>query len=654
MSSQDQNQPKRPWRALLWISLGVSFLCAALIALSCTPSAPKKYISKGEIDDARQAALKILTRQPELKSHLAPLEQCSAAVRQLNNHFHRHPDQLPRPYDEKEGQRLRNEFGLDKDELDEVNSRSFTPLDAHYLDACFLLRDAARSLEIADLPPLERADTAFAWVVRQVRLQERPGDILPPAFVARRGWGTSMERSLLFLELLRQVDVDACLIACSEVNKDVRAMHWLAGVLAGKDIYLFDSRLGLPLPGPDEGSIATLAQAQSQPEVLAQLTVDPSAPYDVTSEQLKKAELYVASPLSALAPRMKHLEELMHGRGNVHLAVDVYALMQKFRDAARSPNVPVRFANRADAPSTPLRSLRQFLAPEAGGNDSLRALSLKDNLQGFANPEDNQQLQLYRRQFFDYDMVPWRDLPARIRGMPCNFELGILPRNVFTNTYLTIYRGQRELILRGQFEEATNMLVLYRDLFDQYQRARDGLPENDEEIARWCDNAMNVELFLIRARAAKSAKPETPTELDLAKKAVAELRKNCEQRFAALNFPRALAGSLGERTVYHLALSKHEYAERLQARLRRPGQTQNETGESAAQEAWRSAADWWSTYLQDYEAALAAASARTLLAQCLEGARDRDGAVMALENLSGSLTPLEKTARLYRARQLKQ
>src|SRR5262249_2233607 len=159
---------------------------------------------------------------------------------------------------------LTHQFHLDADELAEVNRSSFTLLDAHHLEFCFLLRDAVRSLRMDDLTPLARVEAGFNWVIRQVGLRERPGGSLPPYFVLRRGWGTSQERALVFLALLEQLGIDSAMIALSIEGGGRR--YWVAGALVDKEIYLFDTRLGLPLPGPNGNGAATLTQVRSQPE----------------------------------------------------------------------------------------------------------------------------------------------------------------------------------------------------------------------------------------------------------------------------------------------------------------------------------------------------------------------------------------------------
>ena len=111
----------------------------------------------------------------------------------------------------------------------------------------------------------------------------------------------------------------------------------MPGALIGKDIYLFDARLGIPLPGPKGEGIATLAQVRAQPAVLQQLGLDAKNPYDVSQDQAQRAEVHVACALSALAPRMRFLQDQLAATEKVRLGVDPAALVKKFTEAAQAP-----------------------------------------------------------------------------------------------------------------------------------------------------------------------------------------------------------------------------------------------------------------------------------------------------------------------------
>src|SRR5438132_326456 len=88
-------------------------------------------------------------------------------VRQINNYLATHPNAQPRRLSQDEKEFLANHANLDKGEIDELSSLTFTPLDAHYLDLAFLLRDAVRGLSQEGLPPLDRVRNGFDWVIRQ-------------------------------------------------------------------------------------------------------------------------------------------------------------------------------------------------------------------------------------------------------------------------------------------------------------------------------------------------------------------------------------------------------------------------------------------------------------------------------------------------------
>src|SRR5262249_31560451 len=137
-----------------------------------------------------------------------------------------------------------------------------------------------------------------------------------------------------------QLDVDGCLV-CLRSGGANRAPLWACGALVGNDIHLFDPCLGLPLPGASPGQVATLAQVQAKPDVLKPLIDANDHPYDVTAEAVQQGEIYLAYPLSALAPRMRGLERMMQdpeGRGPIikgNLALDPAALPTRFAAAAQ-------------------------------------------------------------------------------------------------------------------------------------------------------------------------------------------------------------------------------------------------------------------------------------------------------------------------------
>ena len=200
--------------------------------------------------------------------------------------------------------KLGKELALTPREIDEVGRSEFTPLDAYALEEAFFFRDAAKALDIAALPPIERAQAALDWTVRTVILVDSPNPAAPPAFVALRGSGNGLERTYVFLALLRQLDLDAALIGDPSAQP---SGIWGVAVRTDDGVYVFDARLGLPLQASN-GNVATLGQVRNDKSVFDALKVDGGPAYDVTLERAKASQVFVAEPLSTLSPRFKFLQ----------------------------------------------------------------------------------------------------------------------------------------------------------------------------------------------------------------------------------------------------------------------------------------------------------------------------------------------------------
>jgi hypothetical protein len=512
-----------------------------------------------------------------------------------------------------------------------------------------------RSLRLDRLAPREQARACFDWVMRQVQLRERTGDALPPDFVLRRGWGTALERAQIFLAVLQQLGIVGCMLAVPGKPGEPAIRYWLPGALIGKDIYLFDTRLGLPLPPAKGEGIATLAQVRSQPAVLQQLALDAKNPYDVSQDQAQKAEVHVACALSALAPRMRFLQDQLAATEKVRLGVDPAALVKKFAEAAQAPEmkgVHVRIWNLPGDSSSPIRVLRNFLPENEGGVDKARL-------------REQYLVQLVPREYFpakfkefDQGVVAWLldafmtpFIPFHTQAkMSQKFLLHWMP-DLGTPVggksgspkapLLQMNRFPRDLMLRGRFDEATTTLVLMStELERRIQLVQ--LPNASQELENWCKQAN--ELF----NAAQQARDQEARQ---------QARERVEQFFQSGKIARAFleAGSavpMLHDVTYLLALCKHEQAERLQAQEDQ-ARAEKKAGPKNLADAWLEASDWWGRYLQNYASASAAASARLRLARARLALGQRDEAVNLLREKPESLTSLEKLARQYLARQWK-
>jgi hypothetical protein len=565
---------------------------------------------------------------------------------------------------------VRKQFELKDDEWAEVTNDTFTLLDGHYLATALLFRDAAVSFTRDGVLPraqrLPRAQAAFAWAVRQVRLQGGGDDAgpLPVDYVVRRGFGTPLDRGLVFLELLRQFDVPGCLVTVQEPASS-RFPLWTCGALVGRDIYLFDPRAGIPLPRSDGKGVATLAEALKQPGVLKQLTVDEAAPYDVSPEQASHARIYLPLPLSALAPRMRYLEELLQdpdvpapvipGR----FGVDAVQMFQQFEDALAAAGVKDG-AVRAWPPAT--RSLRETLPSIEGGLDKSTP-PIRSRMRDALVP---------RRAFPQHtpDGHAWKDL-----GL-----LYAMMLQKFTKPFIDFYfdpQQPRELLIRGHLNEASRPLTAMRtDALAKRARF-----EKNPEMPAQVQQAIEMAIPAL----AEMQKAEKQASGDTRNPALAEARERWEGAFKKAEpwldalIDGAAAGPFGQEVNYQLALVKHEQAERMQLRADDPSERGQAPAEEAdaARRAWQNAADSWGIYLQEYPEASAAPAARyhaarvhSMLAEiharhasradltpderqaALQTSQAEREAALELLRDSSKLTDLEKVGRLAVIRRL--
>jgi hypothetical protein len=279
---------------------------------------------------------------------------------------------------------LESTVGLDKAEIDEVEHPSFTLLDAHYLEGCNLIREIERSLMLQGLPPLEQAQRCFDWTMRHVLLQEGRTDLLPPQYILKRGQGSAEERALVFMSLLQQAPAatpgagprlqGSCLLAIP--GKQGAYQAWMVGVLVAtkdkKDLYLFDPRTGLAIPGPHGKGIATLEQARSDKSVQDVLQdIGAIGQMKINTQDGAAPRMLLPCALSSLSARMRYLEdELLAGHDRIRLVTPPADLMEAFGKLNAGPvliwNAPT---SKAGTPPSPTRALRAFLPKEEGGLD---------------------------------------------------------------------------------------------------------------------------------------------------------------------------------------------------------------------------------------------------------------------------------------------
>lgn len=526
------------------------------------------------------------------------LTSCRSAIDQLNRWLAEHPEQRRKAADPEIWKRLR----VSEPELPIVNVSSFNPLDAHYLELTLLLEDSARALDVDPLPPAERARAAFDWVCRQVRLREVPGDPFPPHLVLRRGWGTSLERAVVFCSLVERLGMSGCLVDCPILPAGGRRI-WLAGVLADGQVYLFEPRIGVPLLAPS-GQVATLEQLRQQPDLLNQLDLGGKQSYDVTAEQAAGAMAQPAGFLTALAPRLQVLQELLASR-KVRLASDPQRLIQDFEPLAGKE---LRLWNFT-------RLLQVSLPPDQGGND-------RPDKEGMT-----------RQRRFDLTLIDGTVFPRELSRVPPESYLGQRIYDAFERPFLNFHihaRSPREMLVRGRLDEATAGFVETIERTVSLRARMENKKGLEDALRQWLMAAGQADAEL--AAAQQKAEQES---------AVLRLEQVWKDSQPVQMVLLAGAGeSLAIQSDYYLALTKHEQAERAQRHA------------PEALEAWRNAAERWQKHRADFPGTYPDAQLHQARALAMLG--EKEAALALLEHPPAMLDHWNRHAFLIRARRLKE
>ncbi len=312
-------------------------LCAACVLVGCGGEPPKPFSpstvadtgSAGQPDDAgTKATLLANIIQLIENASISPGGDWFAMAASSLNHFFE--DAAPSDFAMKPETRDYVEANLKgvgikpaqvRAVVEGLEDRKFNARDARHLEDCLLYQAVAvRVAGSGD--DLTRVRRVFDWVCRQVELvplnsltpaglpqaQARPYDILLRGLATELGDGEWAERSWVFMALCRQIGVDAGLVILRPPGRE-EPLPWLCGVLVEGQVYLFDARIGMPIPAPDGRGVATLELAAAHPDVLARLELPGQSTYGVTHADLAgKVGLLIDPSLSFLTPRMRALQ----------------------------------------------------------------------------------------------------------------------------------------------------------------------------------------------------------------------------------------------------------------------------------------------------------------------------------------------------------
>jgi hypothetical protein len=208
------------------------------------------------------------------------------------------------------------------------------------------IQAAIESLDDTAGSDLSLATKLFDWTVRNLLLDADigPGDtqrsdeptVLQGWESLMMGRGTAEEKARVFILLTRQVGLHVIMLAIDQGENQV-PRSWLPALLIGDQLYLFDMRLGVPLPGSDGKSFATLEDLIDHPEMLDTLAERSGVPYTIETDDLSRVVALIDATPGYLSQRMQLLQGVLVGDQKTVLTVAPTPLAEKL-SASRGIN----------------------------------------------------------------------------------------------------------------------------------------------------------------------------------------------------------------------------------------------------------------------------------------------------------------------------
>ncbi|MEM6471395.1 MAG: hypothetical protein AAF802_17670 [Planctomycetota bacterium] len=214
-------------------------------------------------------------------------------------------------------------------------------LDDPLLEAWFAEKE--KDWEPADVDTLRTATRLFDWTVRNVALEyDIPASPAPPGpsfsfgmkfrgagyrqtdyQTAMRGIGDALQRAGVFTQLCRQAGITAAVLATID-GQTGELKPFCIGVLVADELYLFEPKLGIFVPGPGQVGIATLSEARRDALVLRRLGIAglDQFTYKTTKSDVQQCAALINVLPEAVALRMKKLQGGLTGNRRMVVYVD--------------------------------------------------------------------------------------------------------------------------------------------------------------------------------------------------------------------------------------------------------------------------------------------------------------------------------------------
>lgn len=249
--------------------------------------------------------------------------------------------------------------------------------------------------------------------------------------------GDAWERARIFLLLARQQRIPVVILGIEDAGDDF-PRPWCTAAWIGGELYLFDTQLGLPIPGPNDSGIATLRAVQDDPSLLRQLDLGNERSYPVRKRHLDRITAFMDATPAALSQRMTVLESNLIGSNYVALTFAPTALWQEIREhpglirqsLSVAPYEVYAFRNRmvqAQAAGQPLPSIAIEIAIEHRPFDDLTPL-LQGTMLAYRGRFENGRDDFGAKHLLGQSRKPNADISALMDSEEAQRALQIYPR----------------------------------------------------------------------------------------------------------------------------------------------------------------------------------------------------------------------------------
>ncbi len=200
--------------------------------------------------------------------------------------------------------------------LRKLGELNFPASDGTDLQQIVWLSEIAERARGNDNQPLAIAQNLFDWVVRNIQIERDNNVTVPhlPREILIQGRGTLADRAWIFALLGRQQGLDIVELAMPAKEGDAAPRLWLPALFHDGELYLFDVRLGLPIPGPAGKPVATLNDVIADDGLLRALDIDEQRPYPVHAADLDHLTIYLEESPVYVSHRMQVVEAELPGK----------------------------------------------------------------------------------------------------------------------------------------------------------------------------------------------------------------------------------------------------------------------------------------------------------------------------------------------------